>query len=107
MLVQSAVSSAGCGIGVVIATSGLIHYGCLPWGGTLSDGASHPPLLITPRNKWQPYAELDTHEKRHCAGKKGGEHGVWLRMEEGLASPHTPREVDPELETIARVSEGG
>ena len=31
---------------------------------------------------------------------------MWVRMEEGLASPHTPKEVDPELETIAKVRAG-
>ena len=31
---------------------------------------------------------------------------MWVRMEEGLVSPHTPKEVDPELETIAKVRAG-
>ena len=58
----------------------------------------------------QPYSELNTHEKRHCAGKKGGTHGAWIREEEGLVSPHAQHaaaEVDPELEAIARVRRDG
>ena len=58
----------------------------------------------------QRYSSLTADQKLHCAGKKGGTHGAWIREEEGLVSPHAQHaaaEVDPELEAIARVRGDG